>query len=50
MFSDVSLISSWLFSEVSGLAQIVYDSGWVGVCIIGIGLARAVVYIFRKLL
>lgn len=49
MFSSIEPVVSWIFSEVSDLSAIVWASGWVGVCIIGLPLARKVIDIFRKI-
>ena len=39
----------WLFDNVSTLARFVWSSGWVGVCVIAIPLARKVVNIFKQI-
>lgn len=49
MFSSLSPIINWLFDNVSTLARFVWSSGWVGVCVIAIPLARKVVYIFKQI-
>ena len=49
MFSDLTPILDWLFENVTSLARIVWASGWVGVCVIGITLARKVVNIFKSI-
>ena len=49
MFSSLSPIINWLFDNVSTLARFVWSSGWVGVCVIAIPLARKVVNIFKQI-
>ena len=49
MFDSLTPIVQWIFSEASKLAAIVWASGWVGVCVISIPLARRIVDIFKKL-
>lgn len=49
MFNDLVPIVNWVFDEATALARFVWSSGWVGVCIIAIPLARKVVNIFKSL-
>lgn len=49
MFSSLSPIINWLFDNVNTLARFVWSSGWVGVCVIAIPLARKVVNIFKQI-
>lgn len=49
MFDELIPVVNWIFSEATKLARIVWASGWVGVCIIALPLARKVVNIFKSL-
>lgn len=47
---DVFNSAQWAFEEVSKLAYFLWnDTGWVGVCVIGLPLVYRVVNIVRKL-
>lgn len=49
MFNDLVPIVNWVFDEAAALARFVWSSGWAGVCVIAIPLARKVVNIFKSL-
>lgn len=49
MFDALLPIVNWIFDEVTKLAAFIWASGWVGICVIAIPLARKVVNIFKSL-
>lgn len=49
MFDDLIPVVNWIFEEATSLARIVWSSGWIGVCVIAIPLARKVVNIFKSI-
>lgn len=49
MFDDLMPVVTWIFEETRKLADFVWKSGWVGVAVICIPLARKVVNIFKSI-
>ena len=49
MFEEVAPVVTWIFSETSKLVSFVWGTGWIGVILICLPLAKRVVDIFKKL-
>lgn len=51
MFSDVNVVVTWIFSEITKFAQFLWDDcAWVGALIIALPLLRRLINIFRRIL